>query len=115
MLLRSGSCAEISPKPVSRELTPAGTSAHRRLYAQVDFRREVRPIAVVDPGTQFGEIEFGKYSSLWRTVGEMNLRNILRTYSLHTLTKLSPSFHPLCIEHFSIRAQSRTHLEPLLP
>ena len=25
----------ISPKPVSRELTPAGTSAHRRLYVQV--------------------------------------------------------------------------------
>src|SRR5215472_1348343 len=25
-----------SPKPVSRELTPAGTSAHRRLFAHVD-------------------------------------------------------------------------------
>ena len=44
MLLRSGSCAEISPNPVSRELTPAGTSAHRQLFAQVDFRREIRPI-----------------------------------------------------------------------
>ena len=35
MLLCSGSCAEISPKPVSRELTPAGTSAHRRQHVQV--------------------------------------------------------------------------------
>src|SRR5664279_4846381 len=31
------------------ELTPAGTSAHSRLFAQVDFRREKRPIAFVDP------------------------------------------------------------------
>jgi hypothetical protein len=36
VLLRSGSCAEISPKPVSRELTPAGTSAHSRLHVQVE-------------------------------------------------------------------------------
>jgi hypothetical protein len=50
VLLRSCSCAEIYPKPVSRELTPAGTSAHRRLFAQVDFRRQMRPIAFVDPG-----------------------------------------------------------------
>ncbi len=35
MLLRSGSCAEISPNPVSRELTSAGTSAHRRLFGNL--------------------------------------------------------------------------------
>ena len=40
----------MSPKPVSRELAPTGTSAHSRLFAQVDFRREMRPIAFVDPG-----------------------------------------------------------------
>jgi len=54
VLLRSGFCADISPKPVSRELTPAGTSAHRRLFSQVDSRREMRPIAFVDPGSLVG-------------------------------------------------------------
>ncbi len=38
----------IPSNPVSRELTPAGTSAQSRLFAQVDFRGEMRPIAFVD-------------------------------------------------------------------
>ena len=37
--------------PVSQELTPAGTSARRRQTVKVDFRREMRPIAFVDPAT----------------------------------------------------------------
>ena len=35
----------------------------------------------------------------------MNSRNVLRTCKLHVLTKLSPSFHPLCIERFLHWAQ----------
>ncbi len=44
--------------PVSPSSTrdPVGddTSAYRRLFAQVDFRREMRPIAFVDPGAFHG-------------------------------------------------------------
>jgi len=64
---------------------------------------------------QFREIEFGRNSPLRPSVGELRSHNILRACNLHALTKLSPWFHPLCIEHFSAWAQSRTHLEPLLP
>ena len=40
--------------PTSRFLARDGTSPSRRLYAQVDFRREMRPIAFVDPGAFVG-------------------------------------------------------------
>src|SRR5450755_5039756 len=41
-------CARPTARNVSKPVS--GQCQHRRLYAQVDFRREMRPIAFVDPG-----------------------------------------------------------------
>jgi hypothetical protein len=42
------------PAPLNDALQVASTSTERRLFAQVDLRREMRPIAFVDPGAFVG-------------------------------------------------------------